>query len=125
MSVGEELVQVRLQAGRYEGLLTAPKCDGVEAVHNGKVIAAADVVQDVSQADRFRVGVDLPVSVLSDGVQVVALRSVQSGHVLGRITLMAGDALDEDIRAELALVRDELEMLKRAFRRHVSEMSTS
>ena len=41
--------------------------------------------------------------------------------VLDRITLMAGSALDEDVRGEIALLRDELEMLKRAFRRHCAE----
>jgi hypothetical protein len=53
-------------------------------------------------------------------VQVVSLRSTLTGAVLDRVTLLAGDALDEDIRAEVVLLRDELEMLKRAFRRHVS-----
>jgi len=59
--------------------------------------------------------------VLSDGVQVVSLRTADEGDVLDRITLMAGQALDEDIRAEVALMRDELEMLKMAFRRHCAE----
>jgi hypothetical protein len=54
-------------------------------------------------------------------VQVVGLRSTASGEVLDRITLMAGSALQEDIRGEMALLRDELEMLKRAFRRHCAE----
>jgi hypothetical protein len=53
-------------------------------------------------------------------VQVVSLRSTLTGAVLDRVTFLAGDALDEDIRAEVVLLRDELEMLKRAFRRHVS-----
>lgn len=53
---------------------------------------------------------------------MIALRSVASGEVLDRITLMSGAPLDEDIRAEVALLRDELEMLKRAFRRHCAEM---
>jgi hypothetical protein len=70
---------------------------------------------------RVRVSVEFPAEVLSDGVQVVSLRSTLTGAVLDRVTFLAGDALDEDIRAEVALLRDELEMLKRAFRRHVSE----
>jgi hypothetical protein len=67
-----------------------------------------------------RVSLDLPAEVLSDGVQVVALRSTVTGSVLDRVTFLAGDALEEDLRAEIALLRDELEMLKTAFRRHVS-----
>ena len=49
------------------------------------------------------------------------MRAVPGGTVLDRITLMAGAALDEDIRAEIALLRDELELLKSAFRRHCAE----
>jgi len=69
------------------------------------------------------VTLELPADVLSDGVQVVGLRSTATGEVLDRITLMAGSALDEDIRSEIALLRDELEMLKRAFRRHCADTS--
>lgn len=118
---GETLTRVRLQGGRYEGLLTAPEGAGIEAVFEGRVIAAASVGPDADRRDGWRVAVDLPAEVIGDGVQVIALRSTLSGAVLDRVTLMSGAPLDEDIRAELALVRDELEMLKKAFRRHCAE----
>ena len=116
----ETLVQVRLQGGTYEGVLTATRCDGIEAVHQGKVVAAAELHPNPAAPDTQRVVLELPPVVLSEGVQVVSLRSVSSGAILGRITLMAGAALAEDVRAEIALLRDELEMLKRAFRRQAS-----
>ncbi len=121
----ETLVQVRLQGGRYEGVLTATACEGLEAVHMGKVIAAAEVQPDPDRKGTFRVALDLPPTVLSEGVQVVAFRSTLSGAILGRISLMAGNALAEDIRSEMALMRDELEMLKQAFRRHCAETATN
>lgn len=117
---GERLVKVSFQAGRYEGELTAPEETGIEAVHEGRVIAAGRLDHGDGVT---RVRVDLPVEVLSDGVQVVALRSTITGAVLDRITLLAGDVLDEDIRAEVELLRQELEMLKRVVRRHVSEQT--
>ena len=40
---------------------------------------------------------------------------------LAQFTLVAGQPLDEDIRAELSLLRAELDLLKRAFQRHVRE----
>lgn len=113
----ERLVKVAFQAGRYEGELHAPEETGIEAVHDGRVIAAGRLAHS---QDGTRVHVQFPAEILSDGVQVVALRSTLTGAVLDRVTLLAGDALDDDIRAEVALLRDELEMLKRAFRRHVS-----
>lgn len=120
-TTGENLVQVRLTGGRYEGLLTAPEGTGIEALHLGNVVAAAQVTADTDRADTYRVTLDLPASVVADGVQIISLRSTLSDTVLGRITLMAGSALDEDFRNEIALLRDELEMLKRAFRRHCVE----
>ena len=40
---------------------------------------------------------------------------------IGDFALMSGDALSYDIRAEVTLLREELDMLKRAFRRHCLE----
>jgi hypothetical protein len=115
----EKLVKVAFQAGRYEGELHAPDDTGIEAVHDGRVIAAARLTHPDGGASGTRVSIDFPAEILSDGVQVVSLRSTVTGAVLDRITFLAGDILDDDIRAEIALLRDELEMLKRAFRRHV------
>jgi hypothetical protein len=121
--VDESLVKLSLEAGRYRGELVAPHDTGIEAVHHGRVVAAARLTRTTEDAERVFVSVDLPSEILSDGVQVVALRSTVTGAVLDRITLLAGDALDEDLRAEVGLLRAELEMLKRAFRQHVSAQS--
>ncbi len=116
-----ELTRIGLQGGRYEGVMVSPELPPViEAVHRERVIGTAEV-SPAEGDDRFRVVFELPGSVVSDGVQVVSLRSAVDGEVLDRITLMAGSAIEEDVRAELALVRDELEMLKRVFRRHCAE----
>lgn len=120
---GESLIRVRLQGGRYEGLLTCANSvgTGIEAVHEGRVIAAATVSPEEARPGNWRAVVELPSDVIGEGVQVITLRSIATGAILDRITLMAGAPLDEDIRVELALLRDEVEMLKRAFRRHCAE----
>ncbi|GHC56312.1 hypothetical protein [Neogemmobacter tilapiae] len=64
--------------------------------------------------------VNLPVEVLSDGVQTVVLQDA-AGQRIGSLALVAGEALEADIRAEVDLLRAELDMLKRAFRRHCVE----
>jgi hypothetical protein len=119
----ESLIRVRLHAGRYEGVLTCTNSagTGIEAVHEGRVIAAATLSPDDTRKGSARAIILLPAEVIGEGIQIITLRSTATGAVLDRITLMAGAALDEDIRLEIALLRDELEMLKRAFRRHVSE----
>jgi len=117
----ETLVCTTLSAGRYEGVLKGAEQTEIEALHRGKIIGIATLAPHPKEVDALAVSLDLPQEVVSDGVQVVGLRSTASGEVLDRITLMAGSALDEDIRGEIALLRDELEMLKRAFRRHCAE----
>ncbi len=116
----ESLTRVRLHGGRYEGLYAGPPDAGIEALHQGQVIAVARITPDEAAPSRCRVTLDLPPSVIGEGVQVVTLRSTLSGATLDRITVMSGDTLDEDIRAEIALLRDELEMLKHAFRRQAA-----
>lgn len=119
--MAEALVRVSLQAGRYEGVLTGAEQTEIEALHKGRIVSVAQVAAHATEAGAVHVSLDLPADVLSDGVQVVGLRSTATGQVLDRITLMAGSALDEDVRGEVALLREELEMLKRAFRRHCAE----
>jgi hypothetical protein len=121
----EILTRVRLQGGRYDGLYQGPEAAALEAVHEGAVIAVATTIADDAMPGRWRVSLELPATIISDGVQVIALRSTATGMVLDRVTLMAGAPLDDDIRAEVSLLRDELEMLKRAFRQHVRETDGS
>lgn len=116
------LTRTSLKAGRYQAVLTSPATPPViEAVHLEKVIGTAEVSADADRPGHYRIGFDIPGIVMSDGVQVVALRSAADGTVLDRVTILSGAPLDEDIRAEVALLREELEMLKAAFRRHVAD----
>lgn len=117
----ETLICTGLSGGRYEGLLTGAGATEIEALYRGRIVAVARIAPPQDGQDAQRVTLDLPAEVLSDGVQVVGLRSTVSGEILDRITLMAGNALDGNVLAELTLLRDELEMLKRAFRRHCIE----
>ena len=63
----------------------------------------------------------MPQEAICDGVQTFAIREAASDEVLGSFTLIAGEALGDDLRAEVSLLRAELDMLKRAFRRHCLE----
>ena len=52
----ERLVKIALQGGRYEGELTAPEETGIEAVHQGRVVAAArrDIPPSTAAITRWR-----------------------------------------------------------------------
>jgi hypothetical protein len=65
--------------------------------------------------------VAIPPAMLGDGVTTLLFRNTETGEVLTSFALLAGDALADDIRAEMDLLREELDMLKSAFRRHCLE----
>ncbi|MDX5351074.1 MAG: hypothetical protein LPJ95_10295 [Paracoccaceae bacterium] len=114
---GAELTQTRLAQGIWEGMLTgAGAAPRVEALHDGLALPGVEVVA-LPQGHAVRV--PLPGWILSDGVQVVLVQV--GGEVLSRITLIAGAPPDEDLRAEVSQLRAELDLLKRAYRRHCAE----
>ena len=118
---GPRLEQTRIAGGVWEGLLSGVKGEApaIEAVHGGRVIESVAVLPVPSKADRFTVRVPIPAWLLNEGVQTILVRS---GEVtLAQFTLVAGQPVDEDLRAELSLLRAELDLLKRAFQRHVRE----
>ena len=110
----------RIAGGVWEAVLTGvATAPVIEALHAGREIDGVEVQADAGKAGRFVVRVPIPAWALNDGVQTVLVRS--DGVTLAQFTLVAGQPLDEDIRAELSLLRAELDLLKRAFQRHVRE----
>jgi hypothetical protein len=80
-------------------------------------------VQEDRVEECWHVRVPIPVDRIADGVQTFVIRDLREDMLLGSFSIVAGDALAEDIRAELSLLRAELDMLKKAFRRHCVETS--
>ena len=65
--------------------------------------------------------IPVPPEVIADGVQTILIADARDNETLAKVSLICGEALAEDIRAEVDLLRAELDMLKRAFRRHCVE----
>lgn len=115
------LTKTRLFEGVWEGVLT---CVGVgdavpeiEVTHQQEPVAGV-VVTAKPEERLWVVRVPVPLDKIADGVQTFVIRDRRSGEVLDSFALLAGDVLSYDIRAEMALLREELDLLKRAFRRH-------
>ncbi len=118
------LTKTRLYEGVWEGVLTY---DGegnaqprIEVTHLQEVIDGVEVTEN-AQAGNWIVRVPIPANLIADGVQTFLIHDAKSDTVLDSFTLMSGDVLAYDIRGEVALLREELDMLKRAFRRHCLE----
>lgn len=80
-------------------------------------------IEETDTPGQWLIQVPIPLSAIADGVQVFVLTDATDNTKLGHFTLIAGEALGDDIRSEVELLRAELDMLKRAFRRHCVETS--
>ncbi len=116
------LKQARIHAGIWEGLLSgAVGTPRLEAMHLDLPLAGVIVAEVAGEPGLWSVRVPIPGQALSEGVQTFVIRDVQSGVQLAHFTVITGVAMEEDFRAEMDLLRAELDLLKRAFRRHCVE----
>lgn len=116
------LTKTRIQAGVWEGALTgADTPPDIVVTHNGQEIGGAALREDPEIEGQFRLAVPIPAELLSEGVQTFLISNKATGDRLSSFTIVTGQPLDEDVRAEMELLRAELDMLKRAFRRHCVE----
>jgi hypothetical protein len=116
------LTKTRIRAGVWEGVLSgAGATPRIEAQHLGQPVPGLTVTPLPDPAGDHAVRLPIPAELLSDGVQTFVLRDAANDTTLAHFTIVTGLALEEDIRAEVDLLRAELDMLKRAFRRHCLE----
>jgi len=125
MSDKIELTKLRLVEGVWHGSLKHHGRDGdwqpsIEVTHLDFPVEGVEVEEDRVE-ECWMVRVPIPVDRIADGVQTFVIRDRREDMLLGSFSIVAGDALAEDIRAEMSLLRAELDMLKKAFRRHCVE----
>ncbi len=114
------LAESRIRAGQWQGLVAeAAAPPRIELIHDGQPLGEA-VVTPAPQGG-FRLVLDLPVALLTDGVQTLVLRDMVGDQIVGRIALQVGQALSASLAADVALLRAELDLLRQAFRRHCRE----
>ncbi len=118
------LTKTRLIEGVWEGVLTHEGSGNyqpdIQVTHLQEDIPGVEVREHPDEG-LWVVRVPIPAEKISDGVQTFLIRDRKTGDTLESFALMSGDALSYDIRAEVTLLREELDMLKRAFRRHCLE----
>ena len=113
------LTGTHIRKGVWHGIVMGGEgTPDLEALHLDKAVPDVEI-EDTAAGWTMRV--PIPEDAIADGVQTFLIVDKADGARLGHFTLMAGEALGDDIRVEMELLRAELDMLKRAFRRHCLE----
>lgn len=116
------LTKTRLHAGVWEGVLTGGnKTEPVLVVRHQDLLVPGITLTESDAKGTWFVQVPVPAELIADGVQTFVILEESSGDLLASFALLSGEGLAEDIRAEMDLLRAELDMLKRAFRNHCAE----
>ncbi|PLS22818.1 hypothetical protein [Neptunicoccus cionae] len=115
----------QIVGGKYIGLMRARgkgnPAPALEMLHLGSVVGSVTVEPIGTDGDNWEVTATIPAELLTDGVQTFLLVMEGDTEILDRFSVITGEPLEEDLRAEIELLRAELDMLKRAFRRHCTE----
>ncbi|SPH16711.1 hypothetical protein DEA8626_00222 [Defluviimonas aquaemixtae] len=111
-----------IRSGHWEGEIEAQGDvpPSVEIWHMEQRLDGAEIAPS-GEPGRWRARVPIPPEALNDGVQTFLVSDGASNARIGQFTIIAGVPLEEDIRAEIGLLRAELDILKKAFRRHCAE----
>lgn len=108
------LTPIRFENAVWEGHLNSESTPQVEVQYLGEQLPDVELIPD---DEGWVLRIPVPSSAVSEGVQCFLIRDTITGEKLGDFTVIAGSPAADDLRAEVALLRAELDMLKRAFRR--------
>lgn len=117
-----QLTKTKMSQGVWRGIITGMGEDKPRVIvtHEDAMVDGIILTHNES-ADHWTLSVPIPPRAIADGVQTLLISDADTDTKIGHITLLAGEDLADDIRAEMDLLRAELDMLKRAFRRHCVE----
>lgn len=79
------------------------------------------LIEATESAGLWAIKIPIPDHSISEGVQTFLVMDAKKNVELGAFSIIAGEIAGDDLRAEVELLRAELDMLKRAFRRHCLE----
>ncbi|WP_420583757.1 hypothetical protein [Ruegeria sp.] len=108
------LTPTRFENGLWHGHLQAEAEPQVEVSYLGEALPDVTLAP---VAGGWELTVPVPAAALSDGVHCFVILDATTSTKLGDFTVIAGSPIADDLRADVELLRAELDMLKRAFRR--------
>ncbi|WP_278923925.1 MULTISPECIES: hypothetical protein [Pseudophaeobacter] len=119
------VTKIRFRNGTWEGVITGANDTGlppdIQVLFQDRPLDGV-VISEGSTDAEWNLHITIPATAIADGVQTFVIAEGGSGgQKLDSFSLIAGEAAVDDMRAEIELLRAELDMLKRAFRRHCLE----
>ncbi len=118
------VTRTRMRDGVWEGIVSgagdASARPDIHVSHLDQPVPGVELSHD-ADAGRWSLRIPIPTGAIADGVQTFVVFDGADNDKLADFTLVAGEAMADDLRAEVELLRAELDMLKRAFRRHCVE----
>lgn len=118
------LTKIRLRSGMWEGRIVGTTENDtrpdIRVTHLDQPVDSVKITEG-GETGLWDITIPIPTNAVSDGVQTFLIIDAKDDTKLGDFTLIAGEAVADDLRAEVELLRAELDMLKRAFRRHCLE----
>ena len=120
------VTKIRFRNGTWEGRITNAPITGtapdIRVLYLDQPVGAVTISE--GQADgEWEIVIPVPAEAVADGVHSFVITDASADLTLAHFTLIGGDVAAEDLRCEVDLLRAELDMLKRAFRRHCVETS--
>ena len=120
-----KLTRLRIEAGTYHGVLHTRSSEAVPQVGaflRGDPVGVVSLTPIEGKMQDLKLELQLHAKILEDGVQRIILVESTTDTILDSFTLILGNSDAEDLRAEVALLRAELDLLKKAFRRSAQKM---
>lgn len=118
------LTKIRMRNRRWEGRVTGANTSGarpeIRVTYQDRPVAGVELTE-ATDPGSWDLKVPVPDEAVADGVHCFLIFDAASDTKLGDFALIAGEAIADDLQAEVELLRAELDMLKRAFRRHCLE----
>ena len=122
MSTTLELTPLKFQNALWEGIVTqtGTGVPQVQVLLRDRPVPGIKLSEGSNKSE-WNLSFTVPPEVLNEGVHTFLIVDTLENEKIGNLTILAGDVLADDMRMEMELLRAELDMLKRAFRRHCVE----
>lgn len=114
------VIRTRLRGGEWEAVVTGPATGAPDLALMLLDRRIEGLRQELQAPGQWRLRAAIPADCLTEGVQSFGLWDQATGERIGGFTLIAGAPLEGDLRAEIELLRSEVELLKRMIRRHLA-----